>query len=56
MLVEDVSDGDVVGRAAHQGPDVDGTTYLVGPTPRSATWSGPSWSKSDGVDLVASPL
>ena len=26
----ELEDGDVEGRAAHQGPEVDGTTYLIG--------------------------
>ena len=43
VLVEETSDGDVVGRAAHQGPDVDGATYLDQPGRASATWSAP-WS------------
>ena len=30
VLVESVADGEVVGRAAHQGPEVDGSTYLLG--------------------------
>ncbi len=30
VLVESVSDGEIVGRAAHQGPEVDGSTYLLG--------------------------
>ena len=32
MLVEEVDEesGEVVGRAAHQGPDVDGVTLLTG--------------------------
>jgi len=28
VLVESVEDDEVVGRAAHQGPEVDGSTYL----------------------------
>ena len=36
---------EVVGRAAQQGPEVDGTTTLLGrrPTSRSATWSSRPW-------------
>jgi ribosomal protein S12 methylthiotransferase RimO len=52
VLVEDTSDGEVVGRAAHQGPDVDGTTSLTGPAAVGdlvpAVVIG-----SEGVDLVA---
>jgi ribosomal protein S12 methylthiotransferase len=29
VLVESTADGEVVGRAAHQGPEVDGSTYLL---------------------------
>jgi hypothetical protein len=48
----------VVGRAAHQGPDVDGVTYLdpielpgaaVGDLVRAKVVG------TDGIDLVASP-
>ncbi len=30
VLVEANDEGEVIGRAAHQGPEVDGTTSLVG--------------------------
>ena len=61
VLVEEVDEeeGQVVGRALHQGPDVDGVTLLevadcpgvaVGDTVR-ATVVG-----TDGIDLVAEPL
>ena len=60
VLVEEVDpeEGQVVGRALHQGPDVDGVTLLrvsdcpgtgVGDTVR-ATVVG-----TDGIDLVAEP-
>jgi len=54
VLVESVDDGEVVGRAALQGPEVDGTTTLLDAGPVAvgdlvvATVVG-----SDGVDLVA---
>lgn len=54
VLVESVSDGVVEGRADHQGPEVDGTTVVVGATGArvgdllTATVTG-----TDGVDLVA---
>ena len=58
VLVEDVTDEEVVGRIAAQGPEVDGTTTLV------ASDGGAGWKvgdlvpavvvESDGVDLVAS--
>ncbi|WP_207208856.1 30S ribosomal protein S12 methylthiotransferase RimO [Nocardioides oleivorans] len=53
VLVESVTDG-VEGRAAHQGPEVDGTTLLLGADDAqvgdllTATVTG-----TDGVDLVA---
>jgi ribosomal protein S12 methylthiotransferase len=56
VLVEDISDGDVVGRAAHQGPDVDGATYLDRPGARVGDLVRAVVRKSDGVDLVATPL
>ena len=55
VLVEDVSDGEVVGRTAMQGPDVDGTTTLVGGAARVGDLVPAVVVKSDGVDLVASP-
>jgi tRNA A37 methylthiotransferase MiaB len=55
VLVEDQTDEDTVGRAAHQGPDVDGTTSLVrraapGELVRARV------IQAEGVDLVAAPL
>ncbi len=55
VLVEESTAMDVIGRAAHQGPDVDGTTSLtagaeVGELVRASV------VKSEGVDLVATPL
>ncbi len=55
VLVEDVTDGDVVGRTAAQGPEVDGTTSLVGSDARVGDLVPAVVVKSDGVDLVASP-
>ena len=54
VLVESVDDGVVEGRAAHQGPEVDGTTMLTGAGRAAvgdlvtATVTG-----TDGVDLIA---
>ncbi|MCD6640121.1 MAG: 30S ribosomal protein S12 methylthiotransferase RimO [Nocardioides sp.] len=54
VLVESVSDGVVEGRAAHQGPEVDGTTTVLGAAGVAvgdlvtAVVEG-----TDGVDLVA---
>ena len=59
VLVEEIDeDGVPVGRAAHQGPDVDGTTALVGERAASlavgdlveAVVTG-----TEGVDLIAEP-
>jgi ribosomal protein S12 methylthiotransferase RimO len=52
VLVESVEDDEVVGRAAHQGPEVDGSTYLsepaaVGDLVRAEVLG------TDGVDLIA---
>jgi ribosomal protein S12 methylthiotransferase len=59
VLVEQVGPDGVMGRAAHQGPDVDGTTRLVGFAGDSAVQVGAivaAWViDSDGVDLIAGP-
>jgi ribosomal protein S12 methylthiotransferase RimO len=58
ILLEDVTDGAGEGRAAHQGPEVDGTTSVAG-LPAEAR-SGQVWRArvmgSTGVDLLAEPL
>ncbi len=57
VLVEDVSDG-VVGRAAHQGPEVDGNTSLVD-LPGDVSLGDLVAAEvvgTDGVDLIASAL
>jgi ribosomal protein S12 methylthiotransferase RimO len=55
VLVEDVDD-EVVGRAAHQGPDVDGVVRLVGADDVPRGRIVPALvTDSDGVDLVAEP-
>jgi MiaB/RimO family radical SAM methylthiotransferase len=53
VLVESTDDGDVVGRAAHQGPEVDGATYLVRSGPRIGDLVRAEVVGTDGVDLVA---
>ncbi len=55
VLVEDISDG-VVGRAAHQGPEVDGTTSLVDLSGDVAVGDMVTAEVvgTDGVDLIAS--
>jgi len=55
VLIEENGEWDTVGRAAHQGPDVDGTTSMirrakVGELVRAVVLG------SEGVDLVARPL
>ena len=55
VLVENVEDGVVEGRAQFQGPEVDGTTELVG-APAEARVGDLYWAEvvdSAGVDLVA---
>jgi ribosomal protein S12 methylthiotransferase RimO len=55
VLVESRETGQVIGRAAHQGPEVDGTTILVDPSPGlspgSMVWA--SVVTTEGVDLLA---
>lgn len=55
VLVEQIGDDEVVGRAAHQGPEVDGTVRLVGDAGDLAVGSmvAATVVDSDGVDLVA---
>jgi tRNA A37 methylthiotransferase MiaB len=53
VLVEQAGD-ETTGRAAHQGPDVDGTTRLVGDRSVRPGQLVPGFVvDSDGVDLVA---
>ena len=55
VLVESMEDDEVVGRAAHQGPEVDGTTTLTGLPAgvRVGDLVTAVVTASDGVDLVA---
>jgi len=55
VLVEDVDEDDGVpyGRAAHQGPDVDGVTRLPGATVRSGDLVHAVVRACEGADLVA---
>src|SRR5690606_18983381 len=59
VLVEEVEEGEVVGRSAHQGPDVDGATLLTWPTDRARPAVGDLVAAqvvdTEGVDLVAEP-
>jgi len=59
VLVESVEDGEVVGRAALQGPEVDGTTLLDGLDDTTASVGEIVRAEvvdTDGIDLVARPL
>lgn len=53
VLVESVAGGEVVGRAAHQGPEVDGCTTLIGSHAAVGDFVDAVVTHSDGVDLVA---
>ena len=53
VLVESVADGEVVGRAAHQGPEVDGSTYLVGSAAAVGDLVIAHVVSAEGVDLSA---
>jgi ribosomal protein S12 methylthiotransferase len=53
VLVESLEDGEVVGRAAHQGPEVDGSTYLVGSPAVVGELVRATVVETEGVDLVA---
>jgi ribosomal protein S12 methylthiotransferase RimO len=52
VLVESL-DGDATGRAAHQGPEVDGTTTVLGATAAVGDIVRAEVVATDGVDLVA---
>lgn len=55
VLVESVSDDEVIGRAAHQGPEVDGTTTVLGAAGvRVGDLVTAQVIANEGVDLVAS--
>jgi ribosomal protein S12 methylthiotransferase RimO len=53
VLVESVEDGVAEGRAAHQGPDVDGTTTVTGVVCEVGDLVTARVVGTDGVDLVA---
>jgi len=59
VLVESVNDDGVQGRAAHQGPEVDGVTTLTWPDGADLPKVGDMvWARvtaTDGVDLIAKP-
>jgi ribosomal protein S12 methylthiotransferase len=53
--VESLEEGELVGRAAHQGPEVDGTTTLTGDLGgvRIGDLVRATVVASEGVDLIA---
>ena len=56
VLVERVDDGDVEGRAAHQGPEVDGSTYLLDSDAQVGDLVRAVVVESEGADLYARVL
>ena len=56
VLVEESADGEVVGRAAHQGPEVDGSTYLLDSGARVGALVRAEVVGTEGVDLHAREL
>ena len=55
VLVEEHADGVAIGRAEHQGPDVDGVVELPGVTAPVGSWVTARVTGSSGVDLVGAP-
>ncbi|MFL6178586.1 MAG: 30S ribosomal protein S12 methylthiotransferase RimO [Actinomycetes bacterium] len=53
VLVEEVEPGAALGRAAHQGPEVDGLVRLTGSDAAIGAWVRAEVVGTDGVDLVA---
>jgi ribosomal protein S12 methylthiotransferase RimO len=56
VLVEHVADGSVEGRAAHQGPEVDGSTYLLESDAQVGDLVRAVVVESEGADLYARAL
>ncbi|MGI8679815.1 MAG: 30S ribosomal protein S12 methylthiotransferase RimO [Jatrophihabitans sp.] len=57
VLIEDVDDGEVVGRGAHQGPEVDGNVRLLGADGlERGQFVSAFVIDSEGVELVAEPV
>ncbi|CAB4723686.1 MAG: 30S ribosomal protein S12 methylthiotransferase RimO [Actinobacteria bacterium] len=56
VLVESIDDDEVVGRAAHQGPEVDGSTYLLDADAAVGDLVRAEVVSTEGVDLVATVL
>ncbi|MBD0292563.1 MAG: 30S ribosomal protein S12 methylthiotransferase RimO [Jiangellaceae bacterium] len=55
VLVESIEDGIVRGRAAHQGPEVDGTTSVIGTSAAVGELVRGRVVGSSGIDLIAVP-
>ncbi|WAX57466.1 30S ribosomal protein S12 methylthiotransferase RimO [Jatrophihabitans cynanchi] len=56
VLVESVVDGELVGRAVHQGPDTDGTTTLTAGSNAARGRIVPALvTATEGIDLIARP-
>ena len=53
VLVEEVEAGAALGRAAHQGPEVDGVVRIPGADAEIGSWVRAEVVGTDGVDLVA---
>jgi hypothetical protein len=60
VLVDTIADGVIEGRAAHQAPEVDGSTTLVGGFDGAVLRPGDlvraKVIRTEGVDLVAEPV
>jgi ribosomal protein S12 methylthiotransferase len=56
IIVESVVDDTADGRAAHQGPDVDGTTTVIGTAARQGDLVAARVTDSVGADLFAVPV
>lgn len=58
VLVEEIDDetGDVVGRAEHQGPDVDGTTRVTDVAAAIGDTVVATVVGTEGIDLIADPV
>ncbi len=56
VLVESTVDGEVVGRAAQQGPEVDGATYLPGSAASVGDLVPAEVVSTEGVDLYAKEI
>jgi tRNA A37 methylthiotransferase MiaB len=53
VLVEELEPDVAIGRAAHQGPEVDGVVRVAGAEAEVGSWLRAEVVAADGVDLVA---